>query len=79
MRITLAKASTRASIMSRLLERTRELLSTKTTMELFEIAKATGVSYGSIRTIRYKPEIMPAVDRVEKLYEHLSGHSLEVK
>ncbi len=65
--------------MSKLLARTRELLAQKTTEEMFELAKATNLPYSWLQSVRYKPEVNPAVDRVEKLYEYLSGNKLEVK
>jgi len=64
--------------MSKLLERTRELLKEKSTDEMAQIAVAIDVPYTWIHSVRYK-EGVPAVDRIEKLYEHLSGHKLEVK
>ncbi len=64
--------------MSRLLTRTRELLAQKTHNEMMEIAQATSLPYSWLMAVRYKP-ITPAVDRVEKLYEYLSGNKLEVK
>lgn len=64
--------------MSKLLDRTRELLGKKTTEEMVLISAATGLPYGWIRDVRYK-DTTPAVDRIEQLYEHLSGHKLEVK
>lgn len=65
--------------MSRLLARTRELLAQKTTNEMVEVAQATGLPYTWIHSVRYKEGVNPAVDRVEKLYEYLSGNKLEVK
>lgn len=65
--------------MSKLLARTRELLADRSAEELHEIAKATGLTYGWLNQVKYKPDISPAVDKIEKLYEHLSGQKLEVK
>ena len=64
--------------MSRLLDRTRELLEQKTTQEMVTISVETGLPFAWIRDVRYK-DTVPAVDRIEQLYEHLSGHKLEVK
>lgn len=64
--------------MSRLLDRTRELLEQKTTQEMVAISVETGLPFAWIRDVRYK-DTVPAVDRIEQLYEHLSGHKLEVK
>lgn len=64
--------------MSKLLARTKELLEQRTINELAEIAQATGLPFSWIHSVRYK-DINPSIDRVEKLYEHLSGHQLEVK
>ncbi len=65
--------------MSKLLARTRELLADKSADDLHRIASATGFTYGWLNQVKYKPEVFPAVDKIEKLYEHLSGHQLEVK
>lgn len=64
--------------MSKLLIRTKELLSEKTIPQLIQISNETGLPYTWLRSVRYN-DIKPAVDRIEKLYEHLSGHQLEVK
>lgn len=64
--------------MSKLLDRTRELLREKTTEEMIHISLETGLPFAWIRDVRYK-DTCPAVDRIEQLYEHLSGHQLEVK
>ena len=64
--------------MSKLLARTKELLDQKSINELAAIAQATGLPFSWIHSVRYK-DISPSVDRIEKLYEHLSGHELEVK
>lgn len=65
--------------MSKLLARTRELLAEKTANELVAISNATDLPYSWLQSLLYKPHVMPSVDRVEKLYEYLSGHQLEVK
>lgn len=65
--------------MSKLLTRTRELLEAKSTNEMIQISVATDLPYSWLLAVRYKPAMNPAVDRVEKLYEYLSGHTLEVK
>lgn len=65
--------------MSKLLARTQELLADKSTTDMYKISLATGLSFGWISQVRYKPHMNPSVDKVEKLYEHLSGHPLEVK
>lgn len=64
--------------MSKLLARTRELLKEKSTEEMVALSVATGLPFAWLRDVRYKGTT-PAVDRVEKLYEYLSGHKLEVK
>lgn len=64
--------------MCKLLKRTRELLEQQTGDDLIKIAMATGLPYAWLRSVRYT-QVIPAVDRVEKLYEHLSGNKLEVK
>lgn len=64
--------------MSKLLARTRELLADKSTTDMYRISLDTGLSFGWISQVRYKNS-NPSVDKVEKLYEYLSGHQLEVK
>ena len=64
--------------MSKLLARTKELLEQKSINDLARIADETGLPFSWLHSIRYK-DISPSVDRIEKLYEHLSGHELEVK
>jgi len=70
--------------MSKLLARTKELLELrmrdKGTNELMEIAKATELPYSWLMSMRYRDDIRsPGVERVEQLYEYLSGQTLEVK
>lgn len=65
-------------MMSKLLARTKELLETKSVNEMANIAAATDLPYSWLVAVRYKKG-SPAVDRVEKLYEYLSGNVLEVK
>lgn len=65
--------------MSKLLARTRELLADKSTEDLHRIATATGLTYGWLNQVKYKPDVSPAVDKIEHLYEYLSGKKLEVK
>ena len=64
--------------MSKLLARTKELLEQKSINDLAKIADETGLPFSWLHSIRYK-DISPSVDRIERLYEHLSGHELEVK
>lgn len=64
--------------MSKLLTKTRDLLKAKTTNEMAKIASDTGLPYTWLLAVRYK-DASPAVDRIEKLYEYLSGFELEVK
>ena len=64
--------------MSKLLDRTRELLDKLSTQEMVELSVKTGLPFSWLKAVRYNDSV-PAVDRTEQLYEHLSGHKLEVK
>lgn len=67
--------------MSRLLNKTRELLQ-DTDKTMTEICIGTGLSYPWLQTVKYgkgkKGPVVPSVDKVERLYEFLSGKKLDV-
>ena len=63
---------------SKLLDRTRELLGERSSNEMAKISVETGLPLSWLLSVKYKDNT-PAVDRIETLYEYLSGHVLEVK
>lgn len=42
------------------------------------LARETGLSFYWIQSLRYNANIDPSVNKVVKMYEHLSGKKLEV-
>lgn len=66
--------------MSTLLERTQELLKEETkTRSLIEIHKETGLPFYWLRKVANGETRDPSVNRIQTLYEHLSGKKLELK
>lgn len=65
--------------MSKLLRRTRELL-IQSDERLEDIATNTGLKFSWLVAMRgnYHPQRCPTVDKVEALYEYLSGKELGV-
>jgi hypothetical protein len=67
-----------ATCESRLLARTRELLS-ECEVPVIQIHHDTGLSYHWLNQMKYSSkQVDPSVSKIEKLYEYLSGKQLEV-
>jgi hypothetical protein len=66
--------------MSTLLERTRELLKEEAkSRTLMEIHKETELPFYWLRKVASGETKDPSVNRIQTLYEHLSGKKLELK
>jgi hypothetical protein len=65
---------------STLLLRTLELLENRPEIaNLAVISQDTGLPRDWLAAIIAKPETSPSVDRIEQLYEYLSGNKLEIR
>lgn len=64
--------------MSTLHTKTRDLL-IKDTRALTTIANDSGLPYHWLHSFRYQKVSNPSVNRVQKLYEHLTGKQLPLK
>ena len=75
----LALQSYRTATMSRLKERTREMLLERPRTKTYEIiAKDTGLHKRWIEDFAKNPHHDQGVAKVEKLYEYLSGRTLDI-
>lgn len=64
---------------SKLYLKTMELLRNRpVTLTYIDIERVTGLSPLWLTTIMQHPEISPSVDRIELLYEYLSGKQLDI-
>lgn len=69
--------SNKPPIDCRLLKRTIELLGS-CGKSVDQVAKETGLPFYWVQSVRYNKGIDPAVSRIVKLYEYLSGKQLEI-
>lgn len=69
--------SNKGSQMSTLLEKTLDLLNDNVT-PIRELSEASGLPYDWLIGIKYNRIKKPSVDRIQKLYEYLTGSTLAV-
>lgn len=61
-----------------LLKRTWELIENKSSNDLVEIQSQTGIGYFWLLAFRKRKNKNPSVNKVQRLFEHLSGRKLDI-